>query len=168
MVVSLLQQASHIFMRFQPHEFICKLFIGIIPMDPNNPVVKLCVAGMEAEAEGRMEDAHALFTKAWKVRQDNFDGCIAAHYLARHQSTPTATFYWNQLALQCADAIADERVKGFYPSLYLNMGKSYEELGNATEAHRYYDKAAVYLASLPDSPYKTMVTYGINAGQQRK
>jgi hypothetical protein len=136
-------------------------------MDPDNPVVKLCVAGMEAEWEGRLDDAHALFMQAWEARQDDFDACIAAHYVARHQPTPEATFHWNQLALQFADTIKDERVEGFYPSLYLNMGSSYEAIGNETEARHYFNLAAARLGTLPDSPYKNMVTYGINAGQGR-
>ncbi len=137
-------------------------------MDADNPVVKLCVVGMEAEGEGRMEEAHALFMLAWEARQDDVDGCIAAHYVARHQPTPEATFHWNQLALQCAERTEDQGVEGFYPSLYLNMGKSYEAMGNESEARRYYDLAAACLGTLPDSPYKDMVTFGVKAGQERQ
>jgi tetratricopeptide (TPR) repeat protein len=137
-------------------------------MNPDNPIVKLCVAGMEAEWDGRMEDALALFMKAWEVRQDDFDACIAAHYVARHQQTPDATFHWNQIALEFANKVGDERVEGFYPSLYLNLGKSYELLGNSAEAMHYYELAAVRVGALPDSPYKNMVQFGIGAGKGRQ
>ncbi len=52
------------------------------------------------------------------------------------------TLHWNQEALARADAVGDSRVRSFYPSLYLNMGHSYEVLGNRAEASRYYALAA--------------------------
>jgi hypothetical protein len=44
--------------------------------------------------------------------------------------------------LKCADAVNDDRVKDFYPSLYLNLGNSYELLGNQAEAQKYFKLAA--------------------------
>jgi hypothetical protein len=111
-------------------------------MDLNNPIVKLCILGTQAEFEGKPELAGELYWQAWQAAKDDFDACIAAHYVARFQQNPTETFRWNQEALRRADRIKDERVKDFYPSLYLNMGRSYELLGNAGEAKRYYDLAA--------------------------
>jgi hypothetical protein len=49
---------------------------------------------------------------------------------------------WNQEALNRAERTEDGRVKVFYPSLYLNLGQSYELLGNRVEAAKYYDMAA--------------------------
>ena len=49
---------------------------------------------------------------------------------------------WNQIALEHAKAVNDERVKDFYPSLYLSLGHSYELVGNPGEAQRYYELAA--------------------------
>jgi hypothetical protein len=111
-------------------------------MDLNNPVVKLCVEGSQAEFEGKPELASVRYWQAWQAAQDDFESCIAAHYVARFQKTPADTFRWNQEALAHADKSKDERVKDFYPSLYLNMGRSYELLGDAVEAKWYYDLAA--------------------------
>ena len=111
-------------------------------MDLNNPVVKLCVEGTRAEFEGRTDDARNFFTQAWEASKDDFDACVAAHYVARYQTSPQDTLHWNQEALARADAVGDDRVQSFYPSLYLNMGHSYEVLGNQAEAKRYYDLAA--------------------------
>ena len=61
-------------------------------MDPNNPVVKLCMEGMAAEARGKFDDARHLFEQAWSICQDDYDACMAAHFLARHQDSPQATF----------------------------------------------------------------------------
>lgn len=111
-------------------------------MDTNNPVIKLCMEGAQAEFHGRLAEARACYEQAWKIAQDDYEACVAAHYVARFQETPQATFEWNQEALNRANAAADERVQPFYPSLYLNMGHSYEQLGNQEEAQRYYDQAA--------------------------
>ncbi len=94
-------------------------------MDANNPVVKLCVEGMQAEGQDRLEDARRLLTQAWEASTDDFEACIAAHYLARHQDSPVDTLRWNHEAVTRADAVGDERVREFYPSLYLSMGYSF-------------------------------------------
>ena len=57
-------------------------------LDSNNPVVKLCIEGMKAEVQDRPADAHQLFLQAWNARQNDFDACVAAHYLARQQASP--------------------------------------------------------------------------------
>ena len=64
--------------------------------------------------------------------------CIAAHYVARGATSPQETLRWNREALIRAEAVGDERVQAFYPSLYLNMGRSHELLGDQAEAERYY------------------------------
>jgi tetratricopeptide (TPR) repeat protein len=111
-------------------------------MNINNPVIKLCIEGTQAEFRGLSEKAHALYQQAWDAAQDDYDACIAAHYLARHQQNLNERLYWNQVALEKANAVTDNSVDEFYPSLFLNMGQSYELLGNTNEAKRYYDLAA--------------------------
>ena len=111
-------------------------------MDINSPVVQLCIQGVLAEFERRLDDARALYQQAWESHADDYEACIAAHYLARFQDSPDETLHWNQIALEHADAVNDERVREFYPSLYLNLGRSHEILGNQVEAQRYYDLAA--------------------------
>ncbi len=90
-------------------------------MDAENPVVKLCIAGVQAESDGRYADALALFMRAWAARRDDYDACIAGHYVARHQEQPNDILHWNRVALDHADKVAAERVRDFYPSLYLNL-----------------------------------------------
>ena len=136
-------------------------------MDPNNRVVKLCAAGMAAEGEGRRAEAKALFEQAWATRADDFEACIAAHYVARHQATPEAELDWNREALTRAAAAADERVRDFYASLYLNLAHSLERLGRIAMAHEHYSLAAAQLAVLPDSPYADLVRLGVTAGLAR-
>ena len=111
-------------------------------MDTTNPVIQFCMQGTLAEFEHRLEDASVLYQQAWELHADNYEACIAAHYLARFQDDPKGTLRWNQIALESANNVNDERVVEFYPSLYLNLGRSHEILGNQNEAQRYYDLAA--------------------------
>jgi hypothetical protein len=83
-------------------------------MDTNNPVIQLCMEGTRAEFEHRLEEAHALYQQAWEARMDDYDACIAAHYIARFQEGPEESLRWNQIALYHADAITDDRAKDFY------------------------------------------------------
>jgi tetratricopeptide (TPR) repeat protein len=110
-------------------------------------VIRLCIEGTRAEFEGRVRDARTLYLRAWEAAQDDYEACVAAHYVARHQERPEDELRWNQEALAranaaCAEPGGEERVRSFYPSLYLNMGHSYERLGDQAEAQRYYGLAA--------------------------
>jgi hypothetical protein len=111
-------------------------------MDLTNPVIQLCIAGARAEFEHRLEDARTLYQQAWEARRDDYDACIAAHYVARFQDSVEESLWWNQVALDHANAVNDERVKDFYPSLYLSLGRSHELVGHQDEAQRYYALAA--------------------------
>lgn len=111
-------------------------------MDTNNPVIQLCIEGARAEFEQRLEAARALYQQAWEARQDDFDACVSAHYVARFQTDPIEALRWNQIALDSANAVNDGQVKDFYPSLYLNLGQAHEKLGNQAEAQNYYNLAA--------------------------
>ncbi|MBN1207520.1 MAG: hypothetical protein JXB05_21795 [Myxococcaceae bacterium] len=136
-------------------------------MDTENPVVQLCVQGMQAEGEGRAADARELFQRAWDASTDDYEACIAAHYLARHQTTPEDTRHWNQLALDRAQASGDERARPFYASLHLNLGRCAEELGARAEAHASYQRAAEALHSVAEGPYREMIERGILAALER-
>jgi hypothetical protein len=111
-------------------------------MDLTNRVISLCVEGSRAEFEGRQGDARNLYWQAWELARNDYDACIAAHYVAQFQQDPQDIFHWNQTALVHADKVQDDRAKEFYPSLYLNMGRAHELLGNHIEAKYYYDLAA--------------------------
>jgi hypothetical protein len=136
-------------------------------IDPQNRVVRYCVEGMEREQEGRHEEALRLFMLAWDQSTDAFERSIAAHYVARHQTTPERALHWNQESLINADAVGDDRVQGFYPSLYLNMGKSHEDLGNLQDARRFYVLAADRIGCLPEGRYADIVRSGVMNGMQR-
>ena len=136
-------------------------------MDPDNPIVKLCARGMEAETTDNLTLARELFDQAWSAASDDWERCVAAHYVARHQDTPESTLHWNEECLRYADAVGDERVAGFYPSLYLNIGHSRETLGELDLAAAAYAKAEGCMETLPPGPYADMVRDGVARGLER-
>jgi hypothetical protein len=136
-------------------------------VDPNNPIVKLCAAGMQAEAEGRDGDARALFMQAWNASSNDYEASIAAHFVARQQASLEETLRWNQAALNHADAVGDERVGDSYPSLYLNLGRCHELLGDQVAARACYGLAAEKLAELPAGSYGDLVRRGVAAALAR-
>jgi hypothetical protein len=131
----------------------------MLVVDPSNPVVALCVDGMQLE--GTPDLARKRFEQAWALRQDDYDASIAAHFVARHQPTIAATLEWNQRALRHAEAVADDRVRPFMPSLLLNLGDSFLAGGQVAEARRAGERALAAVAELPDDGYRAFVARGI-------
>jgi hypothetical protein len=139
-----------------------------------NAVMELCIQGMAAEGAGAFDEAKRLFEQAWTDREDDFDACVAAHYLARHQVTAEARLDWNERALKHAEAARDDRVDSFYPSLYLNLGNSYEEIAHSDEdyetvrrSREFFALAAERAESLPAGGYADMVRSGAATGIRR-
>jgi hypothetical protein len=114
-----------------------------MPIDPDNPVVVLCAAGMAVE--GTPAEAVALFERAWALRRDDFDAAIAAHFLARHQPTPEDTHRWNALAVAHASAVSDGRADELLPSLHLNLADSLAAMGKIDDA-RHLSRGAAEVA----------------------
>lgn len=136
-------------------------------MDPENPVVKLCARGMEYESKGNFNEASTVFMAAWTQSTDDFERCVAAHYVARHQKSQDEALIWNQRSLDYARSVGDDRVIGLFPSLYLNMGKSYEDLGRFDDARRFYAMTVEVLPTLPDNQYGKIIRDAVERAQER-
>lgn len=130
-------------------------------IDPHNPVVQLCTLGMHAEGEGRVHDAKSLFEQAWEKSADDYEACIASHYLARHQSTNEEKLHWNEVSLARAESAGIDRISGFMPSLLLNVGHSHELLGAKATAREFFERAEFFLHVLPEGPYTDAVRDGV-------
>lgn len=115
-------------------------------LNPDNPVVRLCVAGTRAEFNGELDRAARLYRQAWVAAQDDLEACIAAHYVARFQRDPQEALRWNRRALEHAEHLPEGSARSFYPSLYLSLGRSYDLLGQPEEARRWYALAENALA----------------------
>ncbi len=135
--------------------------------DPENEVVKRCAQGMNLEAEGKNEEARQLFESAWEMAETDLEKFTAAHYLARHQPGPQGKLKWDLLALFHAQQTKEETAKGAYPSLYLNIGKCHEDLGDLIKARENYQLAEQYSQLLNDDGYGRMIRSGIRSGLER-
>ena len=101
---------------------------------------------------------------------DPLHRCTLAHYLADLHDEPAESLAWDVRALDAADALTDERaqqhhgalqVRGFYPSLHLNLADDYRRLGAFGPARRHLDAARERVADLPDGDYGALIRDGI-------
>jgi hypothetical protein len=122
---------------------------------------------MELEGKGRLCEASQVFLNAWNESADDFERCITAHYVARHQKNSLDTLLWNQRSLDHANAVVDDRPHKFYPSLYLDIGKAHEDLGNHEESRRFYEMAANFLVFLPEGRYGEVVREAVGRALRR-
>ena len=118
--------------------------------NPNNNVVKLCVQGMDMEGKGKPEEASRLFLQAWNEATKDFEKFIAAYYVARHQKNVPDKLKWLETALQAALKINNDNVKGAFPSLYSNIAKCYEELGDFDNAKKNAELSISFTGKLSD------------------
>ncbi|MFW5418176.1 hypothetical protein J0910_16310 [Nocardiopsis sp. CNT-189] len=133
-------------------------------MNTDDTVVRLCSQGMRAEAEGRPDDARDLFHRAWEAAADDYEACVAAHYLARQQATPEEALHWNRECLRRAGLVGDERVAGFSPSLHINIAKAHLDLGEPGPAREHYERAAARLPEAPPGQYADWLRYAVADG----
>lgn len=135
--------------------------------DTNNKIVKLCAQGMTLEGEGKKEEALKFFQQAWDEATNDFEKFTSAHYVARHQENIADKLRWDKTALSLALKIDDENMKSIYPSLYLNIGKCYEDLNDFKNAGENYELAFSFTTFLADDGYGKMIKSGIVNGIDR-
>ena len=111
---------------------------------PFNSIVKLCLQGMELEGKGKPGEALELFLQGWDEATNDFEKYIAAYYVARHQKTISGTLKWLETSLQFALKINNDAVKSAFPSLYSNIARCYEELGDREKAKENSELAILF------------------------
>ncbi|AYF74556.1 hypothetical protein D7D52_12535 [Nocardia yunnanensis] len=93
-----------------------------------------------------------------------------AHFMADLQDHAADALTWDIRALDAADSLTDERarahhaglsVRGFYPSLHLNLADNYRRLGAFDTAHQHLEAARARLDDLPEDGYGLGVRAGI-------
>src|SRR5947209_17515315 len=75
-------------------------------------------------AKGDQEGARALYGALWTEAmqtENQYQACVVAHFLAHTYVEAEAQLTWHLRALHAADAVGDERVSAFYPSLHANL-----------------------------------------------
>ena len=135
--------------------------------DIQNEIVILCSEGMTMEGEGKSAGALALFETAWATASNDFEKSIAAHYVARHQPDTEGKLEWDLIALQHALSCDDTSINQGLASLYLNVAKCYEDLGQQEEAIKNYQLAHQQSHMLPEDGYGIMIKLGIEKALRR-
>jgi tetratricopeptide (TPR) repeat protein len=135
--------------------------------DPENPIVKICVEGMDMEGRGQPDNARLLFMKAWNDAETIVEKITAAHFVARHQNSVIDKLKWDETALDLAKTTDDTAIKMLFPSLHLNVGKCYEDLKDYEQAHTHYELALSFSNQLLDDGYGNMIKGGIRMGIER-
>ena len=142
--------------------------------DPRNNVIQLCVQGMAMEEKGSLEEARGLFLRAWNEAQNDYEKFIAAHFAARHREHLSDELKWHETALQSALKINDVTVQSAFPSLYSNIARCYEKLGDRENAAKNYeladsfrgtptDKGPFYHGTKADMQVGELLTAGSNS-----
>ncbi|NKZ93720.1 hypothetical protein GS966_28750, partial [Rhodococcus hoagii] len=97
---------------------------------------------------------------------DPLHRCTLAHYLADLHDDPAQALVWDVRALDAADGLTDDRarqhhasleVRGFYPSLHLNLADNFRRLGSFDAARAHLDAAVGYLDALGADAYGAMI-----------
>lgn len=100
--------------------------------------------GRVYNTSGSPSRASPLFREAWErskhLPAEGYYAVDAAHMLA-FGGAPDEQIAWNQRALALAVARDDDRVRWWCPSLYNNLGWTYSNRGEYTEALAWYEKA---------------------------
>lgn len=86
--------------------------------------------------------------------------------MADVQDDPADELVWDLRALEAADLVTEVRarqdVRGFYPSLHLNLGDVYPRLGDLELARAHVQLGQAALGALDDDGYAQMVKGGLD------
>jgi len=135
-------------------------------IDPENPIVRVLADAAAREAT-EPDAAAAAYRRAWDLATDDYERCMAAHYLARIQVSEDDRYRWNAVALEKALAVADGRADGFLASLRLNLGRSLEDLGRMDEARAEYGAARDAARELPEGAYRSTIEEALDRAGRR-
>jgi hypothetical protein len=142
-------------------------------MTAPDPVMEQIAAAQELAVAGNREGARAAFAPAWAAVGEHGDALHAvslAHYMADLQDDPRDELEWDLRALRAVERLTDERarrhheslsVRGFLPSLHLNLAADHTKLGDREAAARHLTAAEAELAVLPGDGYGRMIRGGI-------
>lgn len=130
-----------------------------------DPVMAELGAAIEAHRQGDNETARAMFAAIWArlgPDGDPLHRCTLSHFMADAQADPVEKLRWDERALAAADSLTDERaksyhaslsVRGFYPSLHLNLAQDHWLLDDLPQARKELAAARATVHNLADDEY---------------
>ncbi|MFE9324517.1 hypothetical protein ACIHDR_09875 [Nocardia sp. NPDC052278] len=129
---------------------------------------------VELGRTGSPEAAREALLGIWAAlgpQGDPLHRCTLAHYLADLYDDAAQALCWDVRALDAADSLTDERlhqhdanleVRGFYPSLHLNLADNYRRLGSFDAAQCEIGAARECVDALGDDGYGAMIRTAID------
>ncbi|WP_216214157.1 hypothetical protein [Amycolatopsis aidingensis] len=131
----------------------------------DDPIIAAITRAVARGGAGDPDGARDALLELWRttVRAgDPLHLCAMAHHLADLHEDPAEALAWDIRALDAADRLTDDRarrhhpdlrVRGFYPSLHLNLAENYRRLGSFAAAGRHLAAAGKFLDALPADGY---------------
>lgn len=150
---------------------------AVAPAD--DPVMVAIVAAQTLAVTGDRAEARAAYERIWADLGPDGDPLhvvALAHQLADLQEDIEDEVAWDLRALAAADSLTDERarayhaslqVRGFYPSLHLNLADDYARLGRRAQAREHLAAAEAALPALGEDGYGRMIRSGIAGVRER-
>ena len=109
---------------------------------------------------GDREEARTRFAALWAEigeQGDPLHRCTLAHYMADTQDDPEDELAWDLRALRAADALTppgrSAGIRGFYPSLHLNLAAAYWKVGESRLARSHLALARRASPALAEDAY---------------
>lgn len=142
-------------------------------MSGQDEVMSRIAEAIDRSQRGDREVARQLFADIWKEltpEGDPFHRCTLAHYMADVQDGPHEELIWDLRALEAAEQVTEERarahhaslsVRGFEPSLHLNLAEDYRKLGDLAQAREHVARARAAADALGEDGYGRMIRAGI-------
>lgn len=142
-------------------------------------VMTSITAAQQLALDGHRDQARQAFAGLWeRIGQDGdpLHRVTLAHYLADLQEDAEEELVWDQRALDAADSLTDERakqyhatlaVRGFYPSLHLNLATDLAKLDRLDDARRHLARAVQALPDLPEGGYGDLIRSSIDSLRER-
>jgi hypothetical protein len=142
-------------------------------MSSEDETLTRITAAVELGRAGRRAEAREALSGIWTgigPGGDAFHRCTLAHYMADLQDADEDELWWDEQALAAVADLTDERaqrvheslqVRGFLPSLHLNLADDHRRLGDTARAREHLATARELSAVLPDDGYGSLVRRGI-------
>lgn len=141
---------------------------------PTDDTMAAITRAVQAGRDGDRDAARSSLIAIWDhlgPQGDPFHRCTLAHYLADLYHDAAEALIWDIRALDAAAALTEDRarqhdstlhVRGFYPSLHLNVADNLRRLGSFGPAQRHLDDARRYFDALGDDPYGAAIRTAVD------
>ena len=129
-------------------------------------------AAVQAGRDGRRAEARERLAAIWGrlgPEGDPLNRITVAHFLADLQDDARAELQWDERALAAAGELTGDRaaqdagsqVRGFLPSLHLNLADVHRRLGDEPAARQHLAAAEASVPALPGGDYGDLIRSGL-------